>query len=108
MVRSYFDYVVCVWDPYKIKHIKDIEDVQRRATKLIPENCIYPERLKKLNLPTLAFRRIRGHMIEVYKIINDIYDNRVTGNLLTFRNKATVNLRGNQYTLDQKKIYKPE
>ena len=44
-------------------------------------------------------------MIEVYKIINDIYDNRVTGNLLTFRNKATVNLIGNQYTLDQKRIY---
>ena len=110
MVRSYFDYAVCVWDPYKIKHIKDIEDVQRRATKLIPEikNCTYPERLKKLNLPTLAFRRIRGHMIEVYKIINYMYDNRVTGNLLTFRNKTTVNLRGNEYMLDQKRIYKPE
>jgi len=110
MVRSYFDYAVCVWDPYRIKHIQEIEDVQRRATKLIPEikNFTYPERLKKLGLPTLAFRRIRGHMIEVYKIINDMYDNRVTGNLLTFRNKATVNLRGNEYTLDQKRIYKPE
>ena len=37
MVRSHFDYAVSVWDPYKIKHISDIEDVQRRATKLIPE-----------------------------------------------------------------------
>ena len=46
MVRSYFDYAICVWDPYKIKHI---EDVQRRATKLIPEIkiCTYPERLQK-------------------------------------------------------------
>ena len=71
LVRSHFDYAVSVWDPYKVKHITDIEDVQRRATKLIPEikQLCYPERLKKLNLPTLAYRRIRGQMIEVYKII---------------------------------------
>ena len=71
---SHFDYAVSVWDPYKIKHITDIEDLQRRATKLIPEikKLCYPERLKKLNLPTLAYRRIRGQMIEVYKIINNI------------------------------------
>ena len=38
----------------------DIEDVQRRATKLIPEikNLNYPERLRKLKLPTLSYRRI--------------------------------------------------
>ena len=66
MVRSYFDYAVCVWDPYRIKHIKDIEDVKKRATRLIPEikNVTYPERLKKLNLPTLAFRRIRGQFLK--------------------------------------------
>ena len=110
MVRSYFDYAVCVWDPYKVKHITDIEDVQRRATKLIPEikNKSYPERLKELKLPTLAYRRIRGHMIEVYKIITSIHDKRVTNNLLNFRNKETFNLRGNDYTLEQKRIYKPQ
>ena len=37
LVRSHFDYAISVWDPYKVKHITDIEDVQRRATKLIPE-----------------------------------------------------------------------
>jgi len=30
MVRIYFDYAVCVWDPYRIIHIQDIEDVQRQ------------------------------------------------------------------------------
>ena len=30
LVRSHFDYAVSVWDPYKVKHITDIEDVQRR------------------------------------------------------------------------------
>ena len=38
LVRSHFDYAVSVWDPYTVKHITDIEDVQRRATKLIPRN----------------------------------------------------------------------
>ena len=32
------------------------------------------QRLKKLGLPTLAYRRIRGDMIEVYKIIKGCYD----------------------------------
>ena len=30
----------------------------------------YEERLKKLDLPTLAYRRMRGDLIEVYKHIN--------------------------------------
>ena len=110
MVRSHFDYAVSVWDPYKIKHISDIEDVQRRATKLIPEikNLSYPERLRKLKLLTLSYRRIRGQMIEVYKIINNIYDKNVSEIILTFRPNADFNLRGNDYTLEQKIIYKPE
>ena len=33
-----------------------------RGTK----NLSYPERLKAVNLPTLAFRRLRGDMIQVY------------------------------------------
>ena len=46
-----------------------IEKVQIRATKLINgfQNLTYAERLEKLNLPTLAFRRLRGDMIETYK-----------------------------------------
>ena len=110
LVRSHFEYAVSVWDPYKVKHITDIEDVQRRATKLIPEikKLCYPERLKKLNLPTLAYRRIRGQMIEVYKIINNIHDSKVSDKLLAFRKNVAFNLRGNDYTLEQKRIYKPE
>ena len=69
-----------------------IEDVQRRATKLILEiiKICYLERLKKLNLPTLAYRRIRGQMIEVYKIINNIHDSKVLDKLLAFRRKCDI------------------
>ena len=42
-----------------------------RATKFIPgcSNLSYPERLKKLKLPTLAYRRTRGDMIQVFKLL---------------------------------------
>ena len=42
----------------------------------------YPERLAALNLPTLVYRRIRGDMIETFKILSNIYDSRVANFLL--------------------------
>jgi hypothetical protein len=47
--------------PYKIYNIDMIENVQRRATKQLPgfKELSYSERLKKLKLPTLSFRRER-------------------------------------------------
>lgn len=45
--------------------------------KLIPElsKKSYSEQLKVLNLPTtLKYRPYRGDMIELFKIINGIYD----------------------------------
>ena len=78
LVRTHLDYASSVWAPYKIKqaYIEKIESVQKRVTKkfLGMKNLSYPERLKKLGLPTLAYRRIRGDMIEVYKIIKGCYD----------------------------------
>ena len=78
LIGSHFDYAVTVWDPYILKLIDDIESVQRRATVLIPEikKLSYPERLQKLGLPTLAYKRVRGEMIEVFKIISNIYDDK--------------------------------
>ncbi len=76
MVRVHLDYVSSVWAPYKKKDVKLLEQVQRRATKQVPglSNMSYPDRLKTLGIPTLTYRRLRGDMIEVYKIIHEIYD----------------------------------
>jgi len=48
--------------------IKEIEKVQKRATKLIInlKNLSYTYRLLRLKLPTLKFRRMRVDMIEVF------------------------------------------
>ena len=51
-----------------------------RATKLVIsiKNFTYKDRLKRLKLPTLKYRHIRGDMmIEVYKILTNKYDSRV-------------------------------
>ena len=47
-----------------MKYITALENVQCRATKLIPgyKELDYKERLKRLNLPTLSYRRLRGDM----------------------------------------------
>ena len=83
LVRSHLEYASSVWSPWKIKYIDSIENVQRRATKQIPgfKNLSYEERLRRLKLPSLKFRRIRGDMIETYKILCNIYDPDVSPNL---------------------------
>jgi hypothetical protein len=66
---GHLEYANSVWNPYKKKHITALENVQRRATKLIPgfKDMTYENRLRKLKLPTLAYRRKRGDMIEAFK-----------------------------------------
>ena len=71
LVRPLLEYCVQVWSPHLRKHIKLIEGVQQRATRMVPElkHLTYEERLEKLKLTTLEERRARGDMIETYKII---------------------------------------
>jgi hypothetical protein len=76
IVRPHLEYANSVWVPRRKKDIITLENVQRRATKLVPglRNLTYQERLKKLNIPTLVYRRLRGDMIEMYKMISGAYD----------------------------------
>ena len=74
-MRPHVEYAQPVWSPYLRKHIKMIENVQIRATKLVDglKNFDYAERLDKLGLPTLLHRRDRGDMIQIWKHFNS-YD----------------------------------
>ena len=68
-VRPHLEYCQSIWSPHLKKDIKIIESVQRRATRLVDgfQNLSYEQRLQELDLPTLAFRRRRGDMIELFK-----------------------------------------
>ena len=67
-----------MWAPHLKKYVSILENVQIRATKLVDGlgSLDYPERLRKLELPTLAYRRARGDMIQVYKHLHT-YDHDV-------------------------------
>ena len=75
-----------------------IEKVQKRATKLVisVRKSTYKYRLIELNLHTLKYWRIRGDMIEVFKIIKQKYDPFAVPELLHSNYNAT---RGNIYKL---------
>jgi len=70
LVRPQFEYSVQARRPHFQKDIDLIEVVHSRATKLITslKQKTYEERLRLLNLQTLETRRIRGDLIEVFKM----------------------------------------
>ena len=76
LVRPHLEYAVQAWSPHLQKDIDILEKVQRRATKLVEgmQNLEYCDRLRKLGLTTLATRRKRGDLIQMFTIIHG-YDN---------------------------------
>lgn len=113
LVRPHVEYANQSWNPQLRKHIDLIENVQRRATKLVPgmKDFSYEERLELLNLSTLSYRRLRGVMIEVCKIVSGKYNEAVSQFLpmLTdssthghsyriYKRRSRLNLRKNNST----------
>jgi len=98
MVHPHVEFANSVWCPFKLGDIKEIEKIQKQATKLLIKLKCKPhkDRLVHLNLPTLKYRRLSGDMIEVFKITHNIYD-KTASPYLPFNIKA--NTRGNNYKL---------
>lgn len=72
LIRPHLEYGNIIWYPRYKKDIEAIERVQKRSTKLVYNirDLSYTQRLKVLKLPSLSYRRFRGDMIEVYKLLN--------------------------------------
>ena len=89
-VRPHLEYGQAVWSPHLLKYINELEKVQMRASKLVDGlgNLDYPERLKRLNLPTLVYRRRRGDMIEMFKHFF-VYDRSVLAPSFKPRNRPS-------------------
>jgi hypothetical protein len=103
LVRPHLEYANCVWNPVLKRDIETLERVQHRATKLVLEekDKPYEERLKDLNLPTLVYRRKRGDMIEVFKILRGIEN--IDSDLLFTRASYSAT-RGHEYKLFKKDV----
>jgi ribonucleases P/MRP protein subunit RPP40 len=76
LVRPHLEFCVQAWRPHLQKDIMLLEKVQRRATRMIDnfQKLSYEERLSKLKLTTLETRRLRGDLIETFKIFKGFTD----------------------------------
>ena len=100
-VRPHLEYANSVWSPHLRKHIKMLESVQIRGTKLVDgmKTMSYQERLQALDLPTLLHRRDRGDMIQVWKHFNSYEKSTLSPN---FR-PIPRTIRGHQFQLTWQK-----
>eukprot|EP00061_Rhincodon_typus_P012167 g37735.t1 len=82
LVRPLLEYCVQFWSPSYRKDIIKLERVQKRFTSmlLVMEGLSYKERLDRLRLFLLDLRRLRGDLIQVYKIMRGI--DRIDGSCL--------------------------
>uniref|UniRef100_K7F1X3 Reverse transcriptase domain-containing protein n=1 Tax=Pelodiscus sinensis TaxID=13735 RepID=K7F1X3_PELSI len=103
LVRPHLEYCVQFWSPMFKKDEFKLDQVQRRATRMIRgmENLSYERRLKELGLFTLTKRRLRGDMIALFKYIRGI--NTREGEEL-FKLNTNVDTRTNEYKLAIRKF----
>jgi hypothetical protein len=98
MVRPHLEINSQACAPFLHKDTDALERVQRRATKRVSglRNKDYPDRLRKLNLFSMSYRRSRGDMILTHKIMHN--SNHPCTSL--FHRKCTDNLRGHSMRLE--------
>ena len=68
LVRSHLKYASEIWSPKSVTMIKRIEGLQRRASKLMLPNLSCNERLKRLDLLPLVYRREVKDLSTLYKL----------------------------------------
>ena len=69
-VRPHLQYCSSAWSPYTVADKDLLESVQRRAVRMISNlSGTYEEKLKVLGMATLEENRVRGDMIEMYKMM---------------------------------------
>ena len=94
-VRPHLEYAVQVWAPTATHGnwgiIMEIEDCQRQFTRIIEGMgpLSYRQRLQRLRLTTLLERRMRGDLIETFKIINGFvnYGHNISGTNTAYRTR---------------------
>ena len=78
-MKPKLEYNTSTWSPYLIKDIAKIESIQKQFTRYICIRCkvpfsLYHDRLNKLNIKSLEYRRVEFDMILTYKICYNLID----------------------------------
>ncbi|MGL5708552.1 MAG: reverse transcriptase domain-containing protein, partial [Aeromonas sp.] len=99
LVRPHLEYCIQAWSPYLQKDIYKLESVQRLATRMMEgqKHKSYAQRLIDLNLFSLERRRLRGDLIEVFKMTHGYSG--VDPNILKKPEESTT--RGHRYKLSK-------
>ncbi len=111
LVRPHLENAVQFWSPHRAKDIAKLEAVQRRATKMVTSlrNKAYEKRLVQLNLFSLEKRRLRGKLIECFKILKgftNVDTNKIFSINTTSRTRSNgVKPRCKQVQLDCTKFF---
>ncbi len=95
-----------LWSPHHAKDIAKLEAVQRRATKMITSlrNKSYEERLAQLNMCSLGKRRLRGKIIECFKILKG-FTNGDANKMFSIDNESRTRSKGAKLRYKQSQLY---
>lgn len=112
LLKAYYTYIrpklehnTVLWSPYLIKDIASLEIVQKRFTRIICIRCnipfnSYADRLNKLNMKSLEYRRAEFDLMFMFKIFHNISE--IKFNDYFVLHESGYNLRRNSKNISSK------
>jgi hypothetical protein len=96
--RPKLEFNTCVWSPHQLNEIVMVENVQRRFTKRINglTDLTYADRLRRLGLQSLEYRRLVFDLCMVFSICNKLVDLEFNDFFTPARTRST---RGHEWKL---------